>query len=48
VVGVGQANGQLRGSGPAGYRFAHVFTMSDGKIVHFREYADPDEVLRSL
>jgi ketosteroid isomerase-like protein len=48
VVGVGQAKGELRGSGPAGYRFAHVFTISEGKIVHFREYADPDEVLRSL
>jgi ketosteroid isomerase-like protein len=47
VVAVGRAQGELKGTGPAGYGFAHVFTLSDGKIVRFREYAAPDEALRN-
>lgn len=45
VVGVGQANGKLSDGDSAGYGFSHVFTMNDGKIAGFREYADPDEAL---
>jgi ketosteroid isomerase-like protein len=46
VVAVGQGQGELKGSGSAGYGFVHVFTLNDGKIVRFREYAAPDEALR--
>jgi ketosteroid isomerase-like protein len=46
VVAVGRGQGELKGSGPAGYDFVHVFTLSDGKIVRFREYAAPDKNLR--
>jgi hypothetical protein len=31
----------------AGYGFAHHFTVGDGKIVRFREYADPGPGLLS-
>jgi uncharacterized protein len=47
VVAIGRAQGELKGSGPAGYGFVHVFTVEGGKIVRFREFADPDEALRS-
>jgi ketosteroid isomerase-like protein len=47
VVGVGRASGDLRGVGNASYGFAHVFTVRDGRIVRFREYADPDATLRA-
>ena len=47
VVGVGSARGELKGSGPAGYGFVHVFELSDGKIARFREYAAPDETVRN-
>jgi ketosteroid isomerase-like protein len=46
VVAVGRAEGKLSGGDSAGYGFAHVFTLRGGKIVRFREYADPDEALR--
>jgi ketosteroid isomerase-like protein len=46
VVGIGKAHGMLRGMGPAGYGFAHVFTLKDGKVTRFREYAAPDHKLR--
>ncbi len=46
VVAVGRAEGELKGTGSSGYGFVHVFTLSGGKIVRFREYAAPDEALR--
>jgi ketosteroid isomerase-like protein len=46
VVGIGKAHGMLRAMGPAGYGFAHVFTLEDGKVTRFREYAAPDHKLR--
>ena len=46
VVGVGRAEGRLGvGGTSAGYGFAHVFTVEDGKVTRFREYADPDVAL---
>ena len=48
VVGIGRASGKLREGREAGYRFAHVFEMKDGRISGYQEYADPDETLRSL
>ena len=47
VVGVGTARGELRDGDTAGYGFAHVFAMNDGKIAGFHEYAAPDGALRS-
>ena len=46
VVAVGSAKGELKGSGQASYGFVHVFELSDGKIVRFREYAAPDQAVR--
>ena len=48
IVAIGQAAGRLRehGDAAAGYRFAHVFTVSGGEITRFREWGDPDEELR--
>jgi ketosteroid isomerase-like protein len=40
VVGVGVGRGKLRGGGDAEYGFTHVFTVADGKVTRFREYAD--------
>jgi len=40
VVGVGHGEGTLAAGGSAEYGFVHVFTVGDGKIVRFREYAD--------
>src|SRR5439155_20734723 len=40
VATVGRADGTLRGGGPAGYGFAHVFSLGDGRITRFREYVD--------
>lgn len=45
VAAVGRAQGTLRGGGPASYGFAHVFTVVDGRIARFREYADPDPAI---
>jgi ketosteroid isomerase-like protein len=45
VVAIGRGQGSLAGGDPAGYGFAHVFTIADGKIIRFREYADPDEAV---
>jgi ketosteroid isomerase-like protein len=41
VVGIGHAKGTLASGEAADYGFAHVFTVGDGKIVRFREYAAP-------
>lgn len=48
VVGFGRAAGRLRehGDAAAGYAFVHRFTLSDGVVTRFREWADPDEELR--
>jgi ketosteroid isomerase-like protein len=48
VVAIGRAAGRLRehGDAAAGYLFAHVFTVADGAVTRFREWADPDEELR--
>src|SRR3954453_22690513 len=48
VVGIGRAAGRLRehGDAAAGYHFVHVFTVADGAVTRFREWADPDEELR--
>jgi uncharacterized protein len=47
VVVTGRAAGRLSASGTAaGYGFVQVFTVSDGQVVRFREWADPDEELR--
>jgi ketosteroid isomerase-like protein len=48
VVAIGRAAGRLRehGDAAAGYLFAHVFTLTDGAVTRFREWADPDEELR--
>jgi ketosteroid isomerase-like protein len=40
VAGVGIARGALREGGPVEYGFAHVFSLSGGEVVRFREYAD--------
>lgn len=46
VVGVGTATGKLRDAGTSvEYGFAHVFTVSGGKVTRFREYADPRQGL---
>lgn len=45
VVAVGSAKGELKGSGSAGYGFVHVFELSGGKIVRFREFAAPDQTV---
>jgi uncharacterized protein len=47
VVGIGRAHGKLKDGRDAGYGFAHVFEMSDGRITGFQEFAAPDETLRS-
>jgi uncharacterized protein len=48
VIGVGRGSGTLKDGDSAGYAFTHLFTMRDGKIAAFHEYADPDETLRRL
>lgn len=45
VVGVIQGSGLLRGAQPASYGAVHVFTVRNGKITRFREYADLDQAL---
>jgi ketosteroid isomerase-like protein len=49
VVAVGHAAGRLRAAdnAAAGYKFVHIFTVADGKVTRFREWADPDEELRA-
>jgi ketosteroid isomerase-like protein len=44
--GGGHAAGRLSGGKAVGYHFVHLFTFEDGKVVRFREWADPDEELR--
>ena len=46
VIGVGRGEGKLAGGEGADYGFTHVFTVGDGKIVHFREYVAPGPALR--
>jgi ketosteroid isomerase-like protein len=48
VVAFGRAAGRLRehGDAAAGYSFVHRFTLGEGAVVRFREWADPDEELR--
>ena len=48
VVAIGRAAGRLRehGDAAAGYTFVHMFTVAEGAVVRFREWADPDEELR--
>jgi ketosteroid isomerase-like protein len=46
VTAVGHAAGRLAGGKAAGYHFVHLFTFEGGKVVRFREWADPDEELR--
>jgi ketosteroid isomerase-like protein len=48
VVAIGRAAGRLRehGDAAAGYAFVHMFTVADGAVTRFREWADPDEELR--
>jgi uncharacterized protein len=47
VAAVGHAAGRLgHGGHAAGYSFVHLFTVEDGEIVRFREWGDPDDVLR--
>jgi len=41
VIGLGHGEGKLADGTAAEYGFAHHFTVGDGKIVRFREYADP-------
>jgi ketosteroid isomerase-like protein len=45
VVSVGHGEGKLTGGEAADYGFTHVFTVGDGKIVRFREYAAPGPAL---
>ena len=40
VVGVGVGSGKRRGGDDIEYGFTHVFTVGDGKVTRFREYAD--------
>jgi ketosteroid isomerase-like protein len=47
VVVLGRASGKIRGRA-AGYGFAHVWVMADGKVAQFFEFVDPDEELLSL
>jgi ketosteroid isomerase-like protein len=47
VVALGRASGTIDGQG-AGYGFAHVWVMADGKAIRFFELVDPDEELLSL
>jgi ketosteroid isomerase-like protein len=47
VVAIGRGAGRLRehGDAAAGYKFVHVFSVSDGLVTRFREWGDPDESL---
>jgi uncharacterized protein len=47
ILGIGRASGQVGGE-DASYGFVHDFELSDGKIVRFREYVDPDQTLRRI
>jgi ketosteroid isomerase-like protein len=46
VVVIGRASGKIDGRA-AGYGFAHVWVMADGKATRFFEFVDPDEELLS-
>jgi ketosteroid isomerase-like protein len=45
VVSVGHGAGKLASGEAAEYGFAHVFTLADGKVTRFREYAAPGQGL---
>ncbi len=45
VIGVGRGEGKLASGEEADYGFTHVFTLANGKIVHFREYVAPGPAL---
>jgi ketosteroid isomerase-like protein len=45
VVAVVSLSGELRSGGPGSYGAAHVFSLADGKITHFREYTDLDKAI---
>lgn len=47
VVAIGRASGKIDGR-EAGYGFAHVWVMADGRARRFFELVDPDEELLSL
>jgi ketosteroid isomerase-like protein len=40
VAGVGISRGVLREGGPVEYGFVPVFSVENGEVVRFREYAD--------
>ena len=44
IVVTGHARGHLRGGQAAGYGFAHVWTIADGRATAFDEYVDPGEM----
>jgi ketosteroid isomerase-like protein len=46
VATVGRGDGRLADGREAGFGFSHVFTLADGKVTRFREYAAPDASLR--
>ena len=48
VVVMARAGGIARASGVEVLgRFGHVWTLRGGKIVHFKEFKDPDEALQA-
>ena len=48
VVVIARAGGIARASGVEVLgRFGHVWTLQRGKIVHFKEFKDPDEALQA-
>jgi uncharacterized protein len=47
VAIVGRGHGTVKGAGEASYGFTHVFDVEGEQIVRFREFADPDETIRS-
>ena len=48
VVVMARAGGIARASGVEVLgRFGHVWTLRDGKIIHFKEFKDPDEALQA-
>jgi ketosteroid isomerase-like protein len=49
VVGLGWYSGTYKATGKAfRARFAHVWTLRDGKVIHFQQYADTAKVQEAL
>jgi ketosteroid isomerase-like protein len=49
VVGIVRARGTGKASGvSAEDRIGQLWTIRDGKVAHFRLYADPDDALRAV